>query len=357
MRAGRAGRTAAVGMAMAAGTASVALASTGPPPGARALFTVESPEIAEASGIATDSTQRLVFLEQDAGRPPVVHAIDLTGRTRARIEVPFPNEDWEDLATGVDEDGRPALFIADTGDAFFVRRDQGLPPRTEFALIRIREPVVQDGDPTDIPAVDPVRWPLVYADGGNHNAETLLVQPGTGRVFLVDKSEEAGTPAYLWMGPDELTESGPNVLERVSQVPVTSVSSGSFSPTGDRLALRDADTAYVWRVADGDVAGALTEPPVISPLPSSPQGEGLAFSGDGNAVLTSSEGGSSVVWQVPLPADARTEPVEAAPVADEVVGPGAPTGVRPLVLAGGVTVLLLLAGAGRAAVHLRRRYG
>lgn len=332
-----------IGLLLALGHAAPASGASLPEP--RPRFGVESATLNEISGMAVDSTDRLVFVHEDARKPALVYALDRTGQIRATIEIPFDNEDWEDMAVGVAADGSRLLYIADTGDAFFVREEAGLPSRTEFAVIRLQEPDVDvTRAPATVAATEAVRFPLVYDDEANHNSETLLVRPTDNRVFVVDKTEQPQTRAYLWAAPAELVPNEVNRLERIAQVPVTGASSGDFSPSGDRFVIRNAESAFLWRTAGEDLARALLEPPVVVPLPPSQQGEGIAFTPDGNALLTSSEGGSSVVWEVPLPPEARSEE---EPEADEDgAAATAPTPRSPLPLyitAGASAGLVLLA--------------
>lgn len=288
---------------------------------ARVLFRIEGGRLAESSGLAVNASDELFYAVQDAGKSSDVFVLDLTGRTRQAVSVPFPNEDWEDLATVRDERGGRALYIADTGDAFFLRRDAGQPPRKEYAIIRLGEPALDQTRPAEaVPAQEPRRFRFVFDDDRTHNAETLLVQPGSERVFVVDKVEP-GRPevAYLWAAAGPPSEQAVNTFSRVAQVAVPAASGGAFSPTGDRMVMRNSTTAFLWRVQDGDVPGALQKRPVEIPLPAQPQGEGVAFSADGNALLLSSEGVGSLVWELPLPSQARAEVAAAAPA-----GPAAP---------------------------------
>jgi hypothetical protein len=310
------------------------------PPVARPLFRLEGATITEASGLASNEANDLFYVVQDAGKSAEIFAVDLTGTVRQAFAVPFPNEDWEDLATGVDEQGRRVLYIADTGDAFFVRRDTGRPARTEFAILSVLEPTLPDGRPPSatVPAEEARRFPFVFDDGLNHNAESLLVQPGTGRLFVVDKVEKgrADVP-YLWAGPEQAEEGQINTFTKVAQVAVPAASGAAFSPTGDRMVIRNGGSAYLWWVADSDIAAAVEQRPVEVALPPQPQGEGVAFTQDGGALLLNSEGTGSLVWELPLPSEARPQAQSAATEGAEQVSSSSPRRV-PLLLAVGAFI-------------------
>lgn len=143
------------------------------------VFEFQDEEIAESSGLAVASYDPgLVFTHNDSsdGEPARLFAVGGDGRTRAtyplaRVEC----EDCEDLARV----GR-TIWLADIGNNW--RR------RAEVALYRFPEP-----RGASRPITTWARYRFRYADG-RHDAEGLLVQPGTGRVFLVTK-ELLGTSA------------------------------------------------------------------------------------------------------------------------------------------------------------------
>ncbi|MBW8767684.1 MAG: hypothetical protein JF630_16200, partial [Geodermatophilales bacterium] len=68
-----------------------------------------------------------------------------------------------------------------------------------------------------------------------------------------------------------------------------------------RLALRTYTDAYVWPLANSDIARALSVAPVRIPLPAAPQGEAISFDSDNQHLVVASEGLPSDVTVVPLP--------------------------------------------------------
>jgi len=229
-------------------------------------------------------------------------------------------------------------------------------------VIRLREPVVNLAAPAGAVDAEGVeRWPVQYDDGVPRNSEALAVQPGSNRVHLVDKQEDAARPAYLWRAPPTLRTDGVNLLTRVARVPVTEATGASFSPRGDRLVVRNYESAFVWEVAGGDVGAALRQPPVVVPLPSQAQGEGVAFRPDGGALVLTSEGVRSQVVEVPLPVAAAGTAAAAGPPpgAQQPASVRPPAGSQPdrralVVVAGSAAGLVALAGAGIAGRRRRR---
>jgi hypothetical protein len=225
--------------------------------------------------------------------------------------------DWEDIAVGPRTPGARTLYLADTGDAYFANRNKGLKPRTRYAIVTFDVPPVgAAGATVTTTAAGVVRYPFVFADNATHNAESLLVDPGNGQVFVADKTEKTRQAAYLWSGPRQMSATSTNTFDKVGQLPVEGASGGTFSPNGDRFVIRNATKAYLWRVAGGDVAAALTRRPIIIPLPAQRQGEGVAFTPDGRSLVLTSEGANSLVWQVDLPAEAQADDPQTLPHAD-----------------------------------------
>lgn len=273
---------------------------------AAAVVATLPPSIAESSGVASSSvSDDWFFTHEDSGAEGDVYAVSTDGRLLATYRLGVQSRDWEDMARGPGPDGRSSLFLADIGDNS-AARDLGL------LVHRIAEPEVdpaRDGVVRDAPPEASYR--LRYPDGPR-DAETLLVHPATGRLYVVTKGL-LGAPR-VYAAPVDLRPDAPNVLEEVGDVDVEStgtpggpgigptanvlVTAGDISPDGRRLAVRTYTDLYEWSL-DGDVADAVRNDPVITPLPPTAQGEGLAYTRDSTALLTTSEGEATPVHRVP----------------------------------------------------------
>lgn len=326
-----------------------------PTPAARPapVFRFADPRIDESSGLAAGRAHTgLLYTHNDSGDAPRFFAVDRSGRTVGVYAVRGAAAvDWEDMAAGPDDRGRPALWFADTGDNAAVRR--------EVALYRVPEPT--GGSST----VTATRFRVRYADGP-HDVEALLVDPRDRHVLLVSK-DLTGT-ATVYALPVRLDPVGRNVARPVTTLTIAltgtpggplgpfgqlTVTGGSFSADGRRFALRTYTDAYVWTTGSGGVVTALAGAPLRVALPPSRQGEGVAFSPDGNALLTSSEGRRAPVYSVALPA---LPPLPtAAPPSAVPRGRGAARDGFGLA-AGGLAAVGVVAGVA-ATVVLRRRRG
>jgi hypothetical protein len=246
--------------------------------GAEVALRLEDPRILESSGLALSRRHPAVlWTHNDSGGGPELYAVGSDGQTLATLTLAGAEaRDWEALAPGRDDRGRPALLVGDIGD------NQDLWP--EVAVYRVTEPArLRDAT---VPAV---RYRLRYADGPR-DAEALLVDPRSNRLYVATKSSDGGG---LYRAPARLRTDQVNVLHRVARVPPV-VTDGSFAPDGRSFVLRDYQSAYVY-TTPGHRVGEL-------PLPPQYQGESRTVSPDGHSLLVGSEGPASEVWRVPLPA-------------------------------------------------------
>jgi hypothetical protein len=155
-------------------------------------------------------------------------------------------------------------------------------------------------------SVDPTTYHLTYPDGGT-DAETLLRDPTTGRLYIASKNVFGGV---LYAVPEHLDASGTNRLNAVGRVlPVAT--DGSFFPDGQHLIIRDYSTAVVYAWPSLQPLGQFRLPPQR-------QGEGIAVADDGRVYL-SSEGPRAPVLEVTLPPR-----IEAAVNGQASIGPTSP---------------------------------
>lgn len=298
------------------------------------LFVVSDPAIDEASGmVASRLHPGVVYLVNDSGNEPVVYAVGPDGGTLATLRLRYvTNVDWEAMAPGVDEQGRPTLLIGDIGD-------NGA-KRSGLSVYEIREPqVLQDDD---------VAWrriQLRYPDGA-HDAETLMRAP-SGQLFVVTK-EALGAGTYAV--PSDAVPGGTYTMQRVGGAPMF-VTDGAISPDGSMTVLR---TYRDLVVVDGPGGAEVAR----YRLPFEPQGESVAFTADGNALLVASEGARQPVFQVDLPTVSTTP--SASPSA---AGPNGSTGSDAAstrsgqALALGVAAAVVVGVVLGVVVALRRRRG
>jgi len=297
---------------------------------AAVLFTIRDPRITESSGLAASLRHPgVLYTHNDSGDAPRVFALGPDGRVLATLTFGGAHaRDWEAMAAGRDTAGQPALFLGDIGDNL-----HGAWPTV--SVYRVTEPATL-GDAT-LPAT---RYRFRYADGAR-DAEALLVDPRTNRLYVASKEPGGGG---LYQAPATLRTDRVNLLRRIASVPPT-ITDGAFSPDGRTFVLRDYLEAHAYAAPGKQLASF--------ELPLQLQGESITYASDGRAVLAGSEGAGSEVWRVPLPAavaEAAT-PASRAPTPPGPVPPAAgapsPRGRDAMLLLVAVGVAALLAGVAR----------
>lgn len=244
---------------------------------AEELAVISDPDIVESSGLAVVEGRWVTVNDSgDAGR---VFTVDpATGETVGVTSWAQEPVDVEAVAPVV-EDGRPTgeVWVADIGD--------NLAQRASVALLRVP---VGEGDRE----VEPERVELVYPDGPR-DAESLLTDPGTGRLYVVSKGVLGGE---FYAVPEVLATDGPTELERLAAAPAIATDA-AFLPDGRHVVVRSYTDAVVHAFPTLEAVGSFR-------LPQQPQGEGIGVDPDDpGAVLLTTEGVDQPVLRVELPAD------------------------------------------------------
>lgn len=287
--AGRAGALLAGALLMGAAAAVPALAvpaSDGDKAGNKD-FTIEDPRITESSGLAASRQHPGVYwTHNDSDDGPYLYAVDsATGKTVARLTLTGIGtpRDVEAISIGPGNE----IWVGDIGDNL----GGGWP---YVWIYRLPEPKTL----TDA-TVRATQYIVKYADGPR-DAESLLVHPRTGRVYIIDKQEDGG---HLYEGPATLAASGTNVFKPVAPVDLWATDA-AFSPDGTHLAVRGyfGGISYEWNGGDLRRKGRLD-------VPLQRQGESVTYSADGTKLMYGSEGtGSTVVAEdaPDAPADSKS---------------------------------------------------
>ncbi|TWG04844.1 hypothetical protein FHX80_113316 [Streptomyces brevispora] len=245
--------------------------------GADQSFTILDPRITESSGLAASRAHPGIYwTHNDSDDGPYVFAVDSrTGKTVATITMKGVGEPRDVEAISLGPDGN--LYVGDIGDNLNGSWDH-------VWIYRFPEPkVLRDA------TVRATQFDVKYADGPR-NAESLMVHPKTGRVFIASKNEDGGG---LYEGPAKLTTGSDNIFRRVGEVPW--VTDGAFSPDGKELVLRSYFSARGYTFENGRLG---KDYPVQSPLLR--QAESVTYTADGSALMYGSEGVRSDVVRVDL---------------------------------------------------------
>ncbi|MFE4536491.1 WD40 repeat domain-containing protein [Streptomyces scopuliridis] len=243
-------------------------------------FTIKDPRITESSGLAASRAHPGVYwTHNDSGYGPQIYAVDSrTGETVATLTLEGIGKPRDVEAISIGPDGN--VYVGDIGDNLNGTWDH-------VWIYRFPEPKeLKDA------TVRATQFTVKYADGPR-DAESMMVDPKTGRVYIASKNEDGGG---LYEGPAELTSSGTNTFRRIDDVPW--VTDGAFSPDGKELVLRSyfSARAYVWQ------NGRLGKDRRIS-APLQRQAESVTYTADGKALMFGTEGEQSGVVRVDLDKD------------------------------------------------------
>jgi len=253
---------------------------------AHPVFRFQDHEIVESSGLVA-LPGGLVVTVNDSGDSARVFVVDTsTGRTVGVTT--WSGEPVDDEALAPAEPDR--VWVGDIGDN-----------TTSRDSIRVTLVPVGRGDRSGSLASYELRYPQHAA----YDAETLLAEPGSGRLFVVTKSALGGR---IFAAPAHLSADRPNPLRPVGIAPGL-VTDGTFVPDGDRVVLRDYG-----RFIELSYPGWHTLTDGL--LPAQRQGEGIAVTDDGR-FLVSSEGIHQPVYSL-------ADPLAAGPSASSSPTPSPP---------------------------------
>ncbi len=261
---------------------------------AKQLGTITEKSLAEISGLAASRLSPSVFwLHNDSGDKARLYAVDAKGKLVAKVDVTgAENKDWEDIASGPGADGKPALYIADTGN------NSG--KRDDLKIYRVREPRLGSEKKSTTETAE--TFPFSYPDG-NHDCEAILVDPMNGQIYLITKTLKSDCAVYRF--PLPLKAGQKVVVEKVGGQKIKSiaqlrmVTGGAVSPDGSRVAIRTYFGAFELQRTKGKAFGTIFdhEPTVIT-VPLMSQAEAIAYSTDSKSILLTSEKLPAPIYQL-----------------------------------------------------------
>ena len=192
-------------------------AAVAPTDQAQVVFSFRDNDIVESSGLVV--VDGLVVTTNDSGDTGRVFTVDpVTGKTVGVTT-------WADDATDVEAlapDGHGGVWVGDIGDNTESRDS------VQIAHVAV------DGTGSD---VEPEVHDLTYPDGA-HDAETLMRDPATGRLYVASKGPLGGE---LF----EVPESGDGRMRALGDV-LPLATDGAFLPDGKHFVVRNYAVAAVY---------------------------------------------------------------------------------------------------------------
>ena len=253
---------------------------------AEALGTISDRRLSEISGIsASRRADDVWWVHNDSGDTPRIFAVNSAGKVLGEYRVVGAvNEDWEDIASGPGADLSPSLYIADIGDNELKR---------DFVVVyRVKEPDLTREDTTlETSPAEPFQFK--YPDG-SHNAEAFIVDPESGRMYVITKTDSSGcqvfrSPVPLKQGEAMTFEEVRGESQAIAQW--RKVTGGAAAQDGSRVVVRNYFTAFELRRAPGkEFETVFQSAPVPIFLALEQQGEAISYTRDGKGLVTTSEG-------------------------------------------------------------------
>ena len=335
-------------------------ACTGLEPGGLGGLVAET-RLTELSGLAGSRRyDDVLWAHNDSGGQPEVYAMREDGTALGAYPLDGATAtDWEDIAAGPGPDATgDFLYVGDIGD-----NDAKRPSVTVY---RVPEPDAEPAPPgATLPGVEAIE--LTYP-GGPSDAEALLVDPRTGDLVIVTKSLTGASrvlsapAASLQPGaPVAMVDAGARPIPisptAGEGLPGTMVTGGDVSPDGSLVVLRTYRSVLVFERGDDEtLAEALLGEPCFGPQQEEAQGEAIAFTHDGSAYVTASEGTNVAIVRIAVVEEAPTT-TTTAPTSDEVAEAPEDDDIVTILglLVGAALVFFVLGGA--ALWWSRRRRG
>jgi hypothetical protein len=262
---------------------------------------IESAEINESSGIAASKCQPdILWTHNDSGDDAFIYAVNGQGKKLGTWRVSGArNIDWEDIAAFKNNNGTCFLYIGEIGNNQ-LKRD-------EFVVYRVKEPRVYGENKSSskkdallTESAEAIKFS--YADGP-HNAETLMVHPQTGDIYILTKQMSEASAIYKLAANYQKERS--NKLEKIAEIIVPAIpdgllTGGDISPDGKRVVICDYFSAYEISLPTGakNFDEIWKQAPAIVDLGEREIGEAVGYSADGNSIFATSEKRNSPVIEV-----------------------------------------------------------
>lgn len=278
---------------------------------------VRIPELIESSGLArSERHDGILWSHNDSGDVARIFAIGRDGHAAAVVRLAgIDAVDVEAIQALPEPDGDPLLVIGDIGDNKGVRTGPRGSSDARPELYVIREPArLRDAT---VPVLTRIR--LTYPDGP-HDAEALLADPRTRRLYVVTKGLFGGrvyaVPRSVWPGRGAALPLGGGSavrlearLVRQDAVPLSLVTDGVIDASG-HVFVRSYGTLADLGLID-DLGSGSSGRRASTRLPDQDQGESLTLtapdaSGEQQALI-GSEGRDEPIYRVDLPRGRPTE--------------------------------------------------
>lgn len=243
---------------------------------------IETKLITEASGIAASrKNPGILWVHNDSGSSAVVYALNTGGKLVGSFSIEGARcRDWEDIAIGPGPDKQiDYLYIGDIGD--------NKARYSSVTIYRVPEPnIAVNSVPRKMQISSVEKIKLVYHDGPK-DAETLMVDPLTGDIYIISKRKVF---CRVYHAPCSQLSQEQVRMEQVAVLPWALAVGGDISPDGGLIIVRSLSHASIWiRPKDKPLWQVFSDKSYDIKLMREPQGEGICFDSAGRGFFTVSE--------------------------------------------------------------------
>ncbi len=244
---------------------------------------LKNDNLKEISGAAVSYINKgILWVHNDSGGKASLFAIKHDGSIVAELALDGAvNIDWEDLSLnpcGEEE----CLYVADIGDNSLNRND--------YAVYKVKEPLLSDTSETVITVSDWVKYPVSYEDSSK-NSEAMAIDPegkvyifskeiGLTNVYMAESLSETGTE-FKYIG---VIDTGTEISGYPAEAQPSLVTGADINRNGTRLLLRtygiyttQDDGIMEFAFNKGNFEEVFTQEPLMVPEGNDMQGESIAY--------------------------------------------------------------------------------
>ena len=262
---------------------------------------IANPDVVEASGLAASKCQPDVFWTQnDSGDGAFIFAVNTAGENLGTWRIPnAQNNDWEDIAEFKDASGKCYVYIGDIGNNGGKQR--------AHSIYRVAEPIVSAGSRNTTEknslVTEPAELLSFSYPSKVHDAETLIVHPVSGDIYVLSKSKQE--PSVVYKLSPAFGSSEPQQAKAVAEIKVPSVpfgllTGGDAASDGRRVILCDYIDGYELTLPAGDNTfdDIWKQQPVRIDLGPRDTGEAVTYNNDASVIYATTEGAKAPIIEV-----------------------------------------------------------
>ena len=243
-----------------------------------------------ASGIgASRAYPGMFWIEQDQGGSNNIYLFDTTGTERANFTVTGATDrDWTDMSVGPGPDsGITYIYLADIGDS---KADHA------YSIVyRFPEPQTPLGTAVlngATATADQIRF--VYPSGGPRDAETILLDPQSKDIYIIDKEENGNM--YELPYPQSTSTAPDTAIWVLANMRLGQSRSGAIGTNRRDIFIKSYNEVFYWPLNPGEsILSAMLATPLIEPYNIAEiQGEAMCLTPDDSEYWTVSKFASPI---------------------------------------------------------------